>query len=317
VFSGARDSLFNLFDAALFDINLDATASVPIRQRIDIHFVIDASPSMNVGASRDDQEIMIRETGCAFACHRGGAKSHPDYLRDRGARMRIDVVADAVSTALDQFSEIPAQQAEVFISLHTFSNSAETPAELTNEFDEVSSALSTLDTVNRLGQGGTNYHVSFDQISNDIRSADRAPNAIIPAKRYIIVLTDGIGDPVQWTHPTLHEWTYDPNFKTFAPRFWIAQGLDAGACSSFKSLDNTEVVVMELEYLPAGRSGNHKSSVDIFVDRVLRPRVGTNTRSCASSSEHVYRAEDEREIRENIDEMISDVIAKLGLRLTS
>jgi len=158
-FTGRRDSLFNLFDADLFTIDVDAKATVPIRQRIDIHFVIDASPSMNVGASRDDQEIMIRETGCAFACHRGSAKSHPDYLRDRGARMRIDVVADAVTTALAQFEDIPPQQAEILIGLHTFSNTAETPAPLTDDFTEVAAALSSLDTVNRIGQGGTNYHV--------------------------------------------------------------------------------------------------------------------------------------------------------------
>lgn len=315
-YRGKRDSLFGLFKNSLFKVEIDATAIVPIRQRIDFHFVIDNSASMQVGASQDDQRIMIQETGCAFACHRGGPKSQPDYLRSRGANMRIDVVAHAVSEALEQFREISSVQAEVYVGLHTFSNTAETPVELTNDLDDIADALAVLDTVNRIGQGGTNYHVSFGQISDSIKAADRAPNAILPSKRYVILLTDGIGGSVQWTHPTLHRFRMDPDFRTFQPRLAYAQGLDPNSCRAFKDLKNTQVAVMELEYLPAGRAGGNVSIVEWFVENVLRRRVGTNVHSCASSEELVYRADDDKEIQKNVEKMISDVIKKLGLRLT-
>ncbi len=316
-YRGNRDSLFSLFDKSLFKVEIDAKAAVPIRQRIDFHFVIDTSASMNVGASKDDQRIMIQETGCAFACHRGGPKSQPDYLRSRGAKMRIDIVANAVSEALGQLQRIPGQQAEIFVGLHTFSNTADTPAPLTNDLEKVAKALEKLDTVNRVGEGGTNYHYSFNQIGDEIANADRAPNAVLPTSRYVIVLTDGIGGSVQWTHPTQHQFRMDPNFRTFQPRLAYAQGLDPSACREFKNLKNTKVAVMELEYLPAGRSGSHIGIVEWFVENVLRRRVGKNVHSCASSEELVYRADDDEEIRENVEDMIADVIRKLGLRLTS
>lgn len=75
---------------------------------LNIHFFLDNSPSMGIGA-RDEDIALLQEqdtlnaTGCAFACHVTNSKDaywHPynlPELRGHGLKLRIDELRDAVA----------------------------------------------------------------------------------------------------------------------------------------------------------------------------------------------------------------------------
>lgn len=322
-FVGRHDTVLGTLLPTSIFMDVDTKVSVPLRQRVEVHFVIDTSPSMNVGASYDDQTIMIDQSGCAFACHRGNESNYPDYLRAFGAKLRIDVVKDAIDTAINQLSRISRRDLEVYVAVHTFSNDAENPVPLTNDATAAATGLAAVEAVSSIWQGGTNYHASFEDIAELIARADRSPGAVLPEKRFVAIFTDGVADVLQWSvaedgvqGQADHQFGQDPEFRTFEPRSGYLQGLDPLACDVFRRLHNTEVVGMNLVYLPVRRApGDAPTANDTFIANTLAPNADENMRRCAGNG-RTYRADNEARVRESMHQLTDDLISDLGLRIT-
>ncbi|MBC8719088.1 pilus assembly protein TadG-related protein [Ochrobactrum sp. Marseille-Q0166] len=86
---------------------------------LDIHFFLDNSPSMGIGAREEDiawlQKLPIKdEQGCAFACHIGAEKMNNWYPRDipifrQQGLERFPIIVDRIRKMRSSFA-LPADQ---------------------------------------------------------------------------------------------------------------------------------------------------------------------------------------------------------------
>jgi Flp pilus assembly protein TadG len=82
-------------------LSVTAKAEAGLAKYLQVHFLVDTSMSMGIGATPRDQEMVTNRTGCAIACHT--ENTHKNYynslpeVRAIGATLRIDVVKDAVA----------------------------------------------------------------------------------------------------------------------------------------------------------------------------------------------------------------------------
>lgn len=170
-------------------------------QSIDVHFVIDASSSMGIGAEVGDQIIMQQQSrnqllpqGCAFACHYSPTPGKevgltPAQARSAGAKLRIDIAAQAVRNAV---SELKAKSnGKVRVAIYVFANQLRTVIPLTNNLSLVETRAQSIDLESTIGffaNGGT-YITGAIQDVHTIVKANKTSSA-----PHIILMSDGIED---------------------------------------------------------------------------------------------------------------------------
>ncbi|MCI4679722.1 pilus assembly protein TadG-related protein [Rhodoblastus acidophilus] len=128
------------------EFTISSVANVSTAPNINFYVLLDSSPSMELPATTAGINTMVKNTGCALACHETdfkdpelshypgwGTNDSYTYAEKNGITLRIDNVRQAaeglVTTAnnlMDQYnsSAPPGQQIAYQMSAHTFSDGA-------------------------------------------------------------------------------------------------------------------------------------------------------------------------------------------------
>lgn len=91
----------HIIDSTNITINVSSVAAQQIKP-VEVIFLADVSWSMGIGATNADISTMKASIGCAFACHYDGTDTK---ARNAGARLRIDVIADAYRLAIAEMQK--------------------------------------------------------------------------------------------------------------------------------------------------------------------------------------------------------------------
>nr|WP_255475958.1 TadE/TadG family type IV pilus assembly protein [Antarcticirhabdus aurantiaca] len=272
-----------------------ATSSIQRKQYTDFYVLVDASESMNIAASDDDRKKLeaftakwMRENGkmkdwrgtrierpCAFACHivepEWADKSVYDMNQEalqkqpsEGARLRIDVVRDAVKTMTRQIlgeNAKPNSMWKTRISTAFFSDDfawgIQRPTDLGGD------VIASLEEKARpVASKHTNFANAFNRFNAGLGDQGTGERSSDPEK-IAILITDGVRDT-------------DPWFGSFG-----LGPLDPKLCKVIKD-KGMKLVVLEVKYVANyDKDGFFKSRVSGYYDG-----ISEGLRDCASSGLH-------------------------------
>lgn len=280
---------------------------------VELHFLVDNSASMAVGATQNDIDVMSNMIGCAFACHiPPGAtawSAEADNVRAAGVRQRIQVVRDAVEQVID---DLDANNPNGMISaaVHTFSNNVYTLQTPTNDLRLAANSAALIDLTKLWGEGGTDIHQAMSEVHRIMGSGGDGSSPSSPRK-ILVLLTDGVFSNQQYDQTVSEEHSANPNY-TFEPNIGLAingvgsvQALNPNVCSPLKA-DNITVAAMNVEYITAYAGATN--SIDIFKlnyirDRIV-PRFEYAMDTCASSPELGVVANTPLEIERGLEDIM-------------
>ena len=302
---------------------------------VDITFLIDNSPSLAMGSTIDDQQAMFARTGCTFACHlpRGNWElpHNPEAHRLAGTELRIDTARKAAISAVELLQSSIENEDQARISVYTFSNTVDELVGPTTDFDDVISALRTLDLVdedntNNAHYGGTiiqhsirrlrdilNVRASFDQRNNDSNRSS-----------YVILFTDGIENGERFAvdgelapgvtkyskYSDIKNWVEEPD------RYNRIQVFDRNSCDVLKSLNHEVFAVQTLyETTPEMRNPDWaKGQVDYI--SAMTSETESRFKSCASRPANYYLTRNKADIEEGFKKIIEQIVTENNLYMS-
>lgn len=325
-YAGTADSLLGSivnFDGMDFEVM--AVANITGQQYNEVHFVIDNSASMGVGADAASIAAMAGAINCAFACHvpTAGIAGFSDThiaARNAGATLRIDAVKSATADIID-YLETKASGDLLQVAVHTFSNSLDTVQTPTTDLNRVRTRLNGLELTNQNYEGGTNFH----EVMRNLRTAvGRSGDGSTPSDRRktVVLITDGVATNIRYDSAVPDIGTADPRFVAYAPVMngapgdvWSSQGFDGSICRDMKDRDEVTLMTLNVEYVipTVGTDGDTRFDQ---IRTILKPNIRSSLQGCASVpalSQVVGNSAD-------IDDALMDLFQNLeayNLRLTN
>ena len=166
---GFKTAFLSLMNVDTIPIDKVSVATIPSKGYVNFYFLIDVSELMNIAASEADrlklEEVSAnytrandpsKERPCAFACHQVETYWHPtmsvydmnETLGSDKARLRIDVLRDAVDATVD---DILAQtRADLTINIGTagFSSVFQEGVEPTSDASAIKASIRDFDDSN-------------------------------------------------------------------------------------------------------------------------------------------------------------------------
>jgi len=191
-------------------ISQTAKASLRPKNYIDISFLIDTSSSMGIGATSADQTLMFAsEAKCAFACHvpRSAleASQTPAAARAIGAKLRIDVVREALLLMIGDIDKLDLDGGQVRIGIYTFSNELSTLLAPETDLRKVKKSIETLALAQaaNVAVGGTYVSAALTQLPTVLDKSAKGGDGLSPEspKSFVVLVSDGIEDSTS-TKPT-------------------------------------------------------------------------------------------------------------------
>ena len=295
-----------------------AVTSLALPTYVDIHFLIDTSHSMAIGATAADQATMLNSIGCTIACHLQSGTDTVSAARRAGAKLRLDVVKSAVSNVLAQAKTKQAASiaagygATIRVSLRTFSNKSTVVFPVSSNLDAAATALAAVDIDYTVGRTGTDYHTLFGELGRETIVAGDGKTAAAP-KAYVVLMTDGVEDSA--TQIEVTSWrgkTYtlgrDPAFVDYSPYFrttdhgfdWDIQGFDPSLCAPIKA-KGVSLMTLDVEYLVPTLSPDASESRYLYVKNTLKPKIAANMAACASTADMALYASTSSDIVTAVD----------------
>lgn len=311
-------SIMKLFHKNEIGISNTALANFAIASYLDVHLLIDASPSMGIGATLADQLTMMNDpaVNCALACHQQAG--HLEAVRATGARTRIDIVRDAVRKFIDDLKLERVSMDQVRISIHLFSNDIHEIFASSTDLDAAYAAAANIELLGYPAFG-----------SNSAYAISRL-NSAIPAggqgfldtdrKSYVVLLSDGIEDSRYQPDPAVAE-TLDPNFLNTAP-YYIAsfgterlQTIEAASCAPIKA-NKHNMMTAHVEYLVPPAAAGATDRFDFIRDNLIDKSIA-EYEACASSPSMAYKASESIDIEPMFGQILNEIMAPSDLRLTN
>ncbi|KQT43012.1 hypothetical protein ASG43_15875 [Aureimonas sp. Leaf454] len=315
-----------------FQVQGRSSAAAMLPPYVDVHVLVDISQSMGIGATAVDQERIrtmqvrrfsgstsnVDQNGCVFGCHiiQGEFKSNSnlyatkttyEMVQENGARMRIDVVRDALQKLAKSLLENETKRYR--LSVHTFHSTFETVLPLTADATTAAVAISKI--APSTWGGGTNAHVAFRDLNKVIATPG---DGLTPAKAtaITIVMTDGIED-TQMEFPEQDGIIWDPNFVYDNPyaEDWGGriQSFDPAMCKPMKDR-NIRVIAMNTKYLIPAKDTNPKF---LAIRDWLYTYIEGNMAKCVSSKTDYYDASSPEDIDLATTQIISSIAQPIAL----
>lgn len=332
--------IFNKREVALTNA-MSASYSIP--NYLDVHFLIDVSPSMGIGATLNDQRKMYDAhsynggTGCALACHymqdNGADPAAPppttlQVARGLNATLRLDVVKEAVRSFIQDVKHRQKDGDQVRISIDLFSNRIIPLFAASTDLDAAHAAAANIELTNLFNNAGTNIAYPLGQLALSLAPSG---DGFAPDKRksFVVLMSDGVENlryKVPPMVPEHHFWTnvLDENAVASAPAGGPAweplQTIGAGACDGIKAGGHT-MMTAEIEYLippPEYIDPSHTDAKSrfAFIESTLKPVIPERFKSCASEPAMAYLAGASSEIEPMLEKILDTILAPSQLRLT-
>ncbi len=303
---------------------------------VSVYALIDASGSMGIGATYQDQALMEQRLGCAFACHtindvndsacntagsnipRSWWSQTPKCAKIIGARTRFDVVRDAMIRVTEQAERLSRVTDQYRLSVHKFSNYLTEVHASSTSMPQARSALQNM-TMDQRG-AGTNFYKVMADFARLIPESGDGKSARTP-KVFVLLLTDGIGSRVfeenrcffGGSAPCRFEggWRQDPDYVLESP--FVDGGIRSQAfpsrlCDALKTKKAT-VLTLATEFDSTNINDGHMKNVD----RTLRGRSLSGLSGCASATNLAYKANLAPDVESAINQMFTAVIEKARL----
>ncbi|MBB3999303.1 TadE/TadG family protein [Aureimonas pseudogalii] len=321
-----------LFGREEFQVAGASGASMTLPPYVDVHVLVDVSQSMGIGATEIDQDIIrkmkVRRFGngtsrielnnCAFGCHilqsefksndpRYPTLSTYEMAHDNGARMRIDVVRDAVKELAT--SLLDNENKRYRVAVHTFHSSFATLLSPTGDRTAATRAIAGIETSTR--EGGTNAHVAFEAL-NDLVGVPGDGLTQMSTKSIVVIMTDGTED-TQMEYPDRDGITWDPRFKYFEPTAgdWGGriQSFDPKMCQPLKN-KGVRLIALNTKYIvPAGDVNDKFTAITNW----LHSFIDGNMAACVSAKSDYYDASSPADIDRAVRQIVSSISKPLAL----
>lgn len=317
-------ALLKVLGISQLEITGSATASSSVPTYIDLHLLVDLSSSMGIGSTSADQHMLNAATGCAIACHVSFPWDRSNYAaaRSTSAKLRIDVVRDAVVSMLNTIETRTAGTEQVRISIDGFSNEIIPILSPTTTISTAIAAAAQIDLKKGYSVGSNISH-AIKQLTRTYRGSGSgmSPN---DRKSLIVMISDGVensmsplGSP---NAPAFFGAVYDRNF-VWSPNgfnynsFQRMQALDTAACEAAKA-DGHQVLIGSIDYLEP--SAVHSGLQNTFdrIEREVKPRSLERFRTCASRPDWAFHAVASKEIEPMLDAILDQVLGRKEIRLT-
>ncbi len=280
-----------------------ATATTQTARYIDIHLVVDNSPSMGIGATTTDQALIYNKVGCQVACHYKQSLTDVPSLaaaRSTGAVLRVDVVKSALVNAL---SNIQAD-GRTRVAVHLLGNSLTTTFPLSADIAGAIKAVNAIELTNKAMDGGTNISNTLDQLNKKLARAGTGNSQSSPYG-VVMLATDAVEDNtmVYLTSENTTIWTLDQNVTVTTPsmqdegstRF---QTFDPAKCAPIKQKDYA-MYTLEVAYLiPKPVPPIYNGRLNFIENALLPKRIPAAMSQCASSPGNYLHAETPNEIND-------------------
>lgn len=262
-------------------INLNGTAQATYKNLTykNFFFVVDASESMGLAASKTDITKMVALTGgCALACHvteAGQTQSAQQIAQANGVKTRLDIIKETIQTLVDETAAANGGTKYISFGIYTLRkqltplNAAAGLPTLSTDYTALKNIPGAIDL---LGGPDPESWTYFDSLASLLDDIPPSGDGSTPAKaeNYVFLMTDGVtdvGDPGT-----------SPAGFVCPGSTHCTQPLQPAICDPFKaSPKNATVGVLYTTYLDVG--GHYWSHVYPFVGQ-----LAPNLKSCASQS---------------------------------
>lgn len=307
-------TIMQLFHHNEIELSNSVMSKVGLANYIDVTLLIDASPSMGIGATLADQTTMQNAVGCALACHQQAG--HLEAVRAAGARTRIDIVRDAARRFVGDLKSKQLAPDQVRVAIYLFSNDIYQILAPTTNFDTAYAATANIDLMTYPAFGTNSAH------------ALSRLNALLPSggdgyreterKSFVVLLSDGIEDSRYQPDPAYPE-IVDPNFVYTNPYYlsWSErlQSMESGSCDEIKTR-NHSMITAHIEYLvPPPWTAAATPRFDFIRNNLIAKSI-TEYRACASQPSMAFTASESADILPMFDNILSRILAPTQLKLT-
>jgi hypothetical protein len=301
---------------------------------LSIHFVIDNSASMGIGASIPDQQRMVNEASmgnCAFACHfsNGPKPETVSTAKALGIDLRIDVVKDAIKGFVNDINSRGYAHDQIQVSLHTFANDLKTVQTATTDLDDAIESVDDIVLDRDWGQGGTNMRLSLEQLAHQLPTSGDGSS---PGKRksFVIVLGDGVENSslvtekaaapgsIQWGHETAPRFVARPGESYVeAGTNLTFQAADSSACDAVKTKGHTVMMTQVAYVRPLNERASDTGRLDYVMNVLMDGPIGDAFRACASNPAYSFYAADSDGVEPAFDEISAIIRTSMPMRLTN
>lgn len=203
-YSAPGNLLFgSLFGSQTATVGGKSSATMALPSYINVYLMVDTSGSMSIGASSADQQALISQIGCAFACHDGNkVKGYADaytYAEAKGIPLRYDVMNSGIKNFLTTVDATDPIHQYIQSTIYTFDSALHQPVKLTSNTTTIRQNLPSAPATAGQYDGATHFNEAIPSVMNDIGSGGDGLSPGNP-KKLVIIATDGVQDPNRtWT----------------------------------------------------------------------------------------------------------------------
>lgn len=301
------------------DLKGTSRATVSTTSYINIHFVIDVSASMGIGATPNDQQILANTIGCAFACHIGEeGDSTYDKARAAGADMRIDVARESAISSVDLIRNNIGVDNQVTFGLSVFSNTSREiiahDDKKAGDYNYVKNKIKE-EVFMTSEDGGTNIEGAVKEIAESLPANGNGLNED-SRLQYIVVLTDGVESTQarvnrRWVQHDANiinapYQRHDTHEVNYAP--------SSDYCSIMREKDiNTFFIYTEYVEPSFGDFNNHDKQRFSFIENELFDLIPERFEECSGSASRVLRADTPSQIEDAFMVLVGNITEPLRL----
>ena len=318
-------SFMSLFGIPSFTIKRTVAASERIKTFLDVHLLIDVSPSMGIGATDADQTLLQNATGCALACHYnfyGAVPSNYTAARATGATLRLDVVRQATKQLINDMKTRVSSADQVRVSIDLFSNSIIPLLAPTTDLTAAAAAAGNIDFASGLGGGGSETEHALAQLGTAIGTSGTGynPNS---RKSYVVLISDGTQNSVIATTPAsggTFTIAYDSNYTVNSPNFvfdWseTVATINHAKCDPIKAAGHTLLTGLMDYLIPTIANGGGDGRYDFFKN-TLNSVSKAEFKACASDPSLAYTAKTPADITAMYKNILDAILPTSNIALT-
>ncbi len=267
-------------------ISGEAKAEFNVGEYYNVNVLVDNSPSMGIGASQSDVDIMQAKMGCAFACHDlSNQMNNLPKATSLGVKLRIDVVSASLRKLADMISNNIVQKDLYSLSLYSLGARADDAVaqplarlqDMTRDMDAFKTAaqgvkLMIMPKYNYNAYAVGYINKSVELINQEIPSSGTGTGVNNP-RQVLLLITDGVNDMQSTASQCYGIFQYGR----------CTQPIDVNQCQRLKNR-GVLIAVLHTTYLPITTNDNYINWV-----RAFAPKIGPALEACASPNlyEHV------------------------------
>jgi Flp pilus assembly protein TadG len=301
----------SLLGSTAWPIRGSATASASGAPNINFYLLLDDSPSMAIGATPADIQTLVNATpsqgGCGFACHQSNpgkdGLGNPNgwdnynYARYLGVTLRIDLVAQAVSSLMSTAQSMEQQNNNTYkAAIYTFDygvNTIYAPSGLPSS-DLSSAGTAAANNIQLLQVYSNNWLTSSNNNSDtdtNIESALSRINTIMPApgggtnqtgdtpQEVVFLVTDGVDDMFVSSKSAC-----SGTPVTSGTQYRCQQPINPSTCTTIKNR-GIRIAVLYTEYLQLPTNNWYNTYISQFNNPSPdKGQIAQNLQSCASTN---------------------------------